>query len=113
VPFFLMVPLSWSARPSAFLSLLPVSEPPASFMRLLTLSMAPSAQSCLLLLGTSAPFAVGSRRGWLACLLARVLAYAYHLTKRRSKPIRTGAKINAASVPPVKRTAKRMVKQTA
>ena len=47
-------------RPSAFLSLLPVSEPPASFTLPLALSLAPSALFCLCLLDTAAPF--------LACL---------------------------------------------
>src|SRR4028119_223094 len=40
-----MVPLRWSARPSAFLSLLPVRAPAASFMRPLALSIAPSLRS--------------------------------------------------------------------
>ena len=51
LPFFsLAVPLVWSARPSAFLSLLPVREPAASFARPLAVSSAPSFLSWLLLL---------------------------------------------------------------
>src|SRR5215210_6013149 len=52
-PFLsLRVPLSRSAVPSAFLSLLPVRVPAASLMRPLALSAAPSILSWLLLLGT-------------------------------------------------------------
>src|SRR5918997_6113547 len=51
-PFLsLAVPLRWSGRPSAFLSLSPLREPPASFMRPLALSTAPSAMSWRLFLG--------------------------------------------------------------
>src|SRR5215210_3224562 len=51
-PFLsLAVPLRWSERPSAFLSLSPLREPAASFTRPLALSAAPSALSRLLSLG--------------------------------------------------------------
>src|SRR5215217_3815162 len=51
LPFFsLKVPLRWSARPSAFRSLLPVKAPVASLMRPFALSIAPSDLSSSLVL---------------------------------------------------------------